>query len=168
MKKTPNCNKPLHSCLYLSHTGIYWISLKHLVKLRILNLGSENRSKIGHLYQQKTHTVICVGSVVLCSKCVNYNDYIDNSGDGDDSDSIKYESDDDNNDDGNGFSEGSVIHLAYQILEGLAFLHSKGVTHRSLSLDNILLQTQVSPLSIIYICFSFLLTLLIQVVVHYR
>ena len=88
---------------------------------------------------------------MLYSKCVNYNDYIDYSGEGADSDSIKYESDDDNNDDGNGFSEGSVIHLAYQILEGLAFLHSKGVTHRSLSLDNILLQTQVSPLSIIYI-----------------
>lgn len=104
---------------------------------------------------------------MLCCKCVNYNDYIDNSGDGADSDSIKYESDDDNSDDGHGFSEGSVIHLAYQILEGLAFLHSKGVAHRSLSLDNILLQTQVSPLSIIYVYVSLFL-LLIQVAVHCR
>ena len=70
MKKTPNCNKPLHSCLYLSHTGIYWTSLKHLVKSRILNLGLENRTKTGRLYQQKTHAVIYVGSVVLCCNSV--------------------------------------------------------------------------------------------------
>ena len=123
--------------------------------------------------------------VQLCYAVTVYNDCIDNSDDGVDSDSIKYESDDDNNDVGNsdddmltmtmviiqvdyddywwslGFSEGSVVHLAYQILEGLAFLHSKGVTHRSLSLDNILLQTQVTPLSIlyIYICVSLFLLL---------
>ncbi|KAK7096693.1 TBC domain-containing protein kinase-like protein [Littorina saxatilis] len=39
-------------------------------------------------------------------------------------------------------NERNVVHVVYQILEGLSFLHGKGITHRSLSLDNVLLQSQ--------------------------
>ncbi|XP_076446642.1 TBC domain-containing protein kinase-like protein [Babylonia areolata] len=38
-------------------------------------------------------------------------------------------------------SESSVVHVGHQILEALSYLHAKGVTHRSLSMDNLLLQT---------------------------
>lgn len=37
----------------------------------------------------------------------------------------------------------ALINLAYQVLEGLAFLNSHGLVHRSLSAQNVLLDPQV-------------------------
>ncbi|KAK7503784.1 hypothetical protein BaRGS_00004907 [Batillaria attramentaria] len=41
-------------------------------------------------------------------------------------------------------SESKMVSLAFQIVDALSFLHSRGITHRSLSVDNILLQTENS------------------------
>jgi len=38
------------------------------------------------------------------------------------------------------FMEEDVVHIMRQLLEGVAFLHSKGIVHRDLKLDNVLVQ----------------------------
>ncbi|KAH9489035.1 hypothetical protein Btru_039677 [Bulinus truncatus] len=43
---------------------------------------------------------------------------------------------------GHGLSESQVVHLGFQILEGLTFLHERNIVHRNISIDNILLDKQ--------------------------
>ena len=36
------------------------------------------------------------------------------------------------------FTEGSIVNIMWQILQGLTFIHSRGMIHRNLTTENIL------------------------------